>query len=649
MKLRKIFVCILFLLFLLPLVIAQTEYINDFNDYSNLDLNFKLDTKFDLVSTNTNSRIEELNAFLTFFPENDTLQTINSLKTYSNPKANINFVDNEFVYRWDNPNTNNFNFGLEAKLTTTNALVIIDNKVDFPLKDVVSNYLKPTKFIDITPEIKDKASELAYGEDDLYIVAFKIGDWVRNNIDYNLSTLTAEVVQKSSWVLENKQGVCDELTNLFISMMRSLGIPARFVSGLAYTNLGHTWGSHGWAEVYFPDKGWVPFDVTYGQLGWIDPGHIKLKQSVDSGEAAIRYTWKSVNEEMQSKGVILNASLISTGAKINPPLEFNIKTLTNNVGPGSFVPIMLEVKNRNDYYFPASFFVTRATNLTDSNIKNLLLKPGEIKRIFWITKIPDYAKENYVYTSSIEIENQFHKKVNTNITYSKNLDIVTLDKANELISKNQYKEEARIVSKTLSLNCISPDIALSYEDVRVKCEIKNNNKLKNIFICLKQECKNIDLEDNAKENLEFLVKLNPGAQSLVVTANSDDISVSDVNSIYIIENPGLQISNAVYPNPTSYLDKFNFTIILTTSIPVKDVQINIDDNPIMKLDSVIDTKQIIIFTSGKDLYNHNNKLINIKIDYKDLNDKIYNTKYDYALTVLDVPWYIKLLAFLHLI
>lgn len=75
------------------------------------------------------------------------------------------------------------------------------------------------------------------GESDYYKVVYELSDWTKTNIDYDLNTITAKAVKKSSWVLENRQGVCDELTNLFISMLRSVGIPARFVTGMVYTNI----------------------------------------------------------------------------------------------------------------------------------------------------------------------------------------------------------------------------------------------------------------------------------------------------------------------------------------------------------------------------------------------------------------------------
>ena len=145
---------------------------------------------------------------------------------------------------------------------------------------------------------------------------FILADWVQKNIEYDLNTLTAEAVKKSSWVFTYRQGVCDELTNLFISFLRSVGIPARFVTGTVYASIEGTWNNHGWAEVYFPGKGWAPWDVTFGQYGWIDPTHLKLGDSVDSAESSIDYTWRSSHVEIRNEGLDISTSLLEKGKLI---------------------------------------------------------------------------------------------------------------------------------------------------------------------------------------------------------------------------------------------------------------------------------------------------------------------------------------------
>ena len=72
------------------------------------------------------------------------------------------------------------------------------------------------------------------------------------------------------YVLEEKHGDCGQVSLLYISLMRSLGVPARWESGWMLhpgeTNL------HDWAEVYFEGVGWVPVDVSFGRYtGASDP------------------------------------------------------------------------------------------------------------------------------------------------------------------------------------------------------------------------------------------------------------------------------------------------------------------------------------------------------------------------------------------
>lgn len=65
------------------------------------------------------------------------------------------------------------------------------------------------------------------------------------------------------YVLDELHGDCGQVSLLYISMMRSLGVPARWESGWML----HPWSKnlHDWAEVYFEGIGWVPVDVSFGR------------------------------------------------------------------------------------------------------------------------------------------------------------------------------------------------------------------------------------------------------------------------------------------------------------------------------------------------------------------------------------------------
>jgi len=80
-------------------------------------------------------------------------------------------------------------------------------------------------------------------------------------------------------VLLRKQGVCQDFSNLFITMARLLGIPARYVCGYVFTgNTGASRAasdaSHAWVQLYIPDIGWKGFDPTNGTLPQTD--HVRV-------------------------------------------------------------------------------------------------------------------------------------------------------------------------------------------------------------------------------------------------------------------------------------------------------------------------------------------------------------------------------------
>jgi len=62
-----------------------------------------------------------------------------------------------------------------------------------------------------------------------------------------------------------RQGNCTDFHALFIGMMRSSGIPARFEIGFplpAGQTAGEIPGYHCWAEFYLEDIGWIPVDAS---------------------------------------------------------------------------------------------------------------------------------------------------------------------------------------------------------------------------------------------------------------------------------------------------------------------------------------------------------------------------------------------------
>jgi transglutaminase-like putative cysteine protease len=62
-------------------------------------------------------------------------------------------------------------------------------------------------------------------------------------------------------LLEHGKGVCQDFTHLMVGILRSFGVPARYVSGYIHRPNKDS-QSHAWCEVWLPDLGWIGVDPT---------------------------------------------------------------------------------------------------------------------------------------------------------------------------------------------------------------------------------------------------------------------------------------------------------------------------------------------------------------------------------------------------
>ena len=69
----------------------------------------------------------------------------------------------------------------------------------------------------------------------------------------------------SDYTLHAGHGDCGQQTLLLITLLRLNGIPARWQSGMVFAQNGYD-NIHDWGQVYLAPYGWVPMDVTTGQL-----------------------------------------------------------------------------------------------------------------------------------------------------------------------------------------------------------------------------------------------------------------------------------------------------------------------------------------------------------------------------------------------
>lgn len=156
-----------------------------------------------------------------------------------------------------------------ADLNGANALSIQEISDNYP--ELVKQYTRAqsndsTLYIDpFDPEISAIASELLNNSatNNAFLVAKEIFKWLKQQTTYQIH-YGSNGAQPASFTLQCKTGDCDDLSYLYMSLCRSIGIPSRFIRGfLVEENLAI---AHAWVEVFvggnIGDNGWIPIECA---------------------------------------------------------------------------------------------------------------------------------------------------------------------------------------------------------------------------------------------------------------------------------------------------------------------------------------------------------------------------------------------------
>ena len=88
----------------------------------------------------------------------------------------------------------------------------------------------------------------------------------------DVTTSVAEVVAR-------RRGVCQDFAHVLIGLCRSIGIPARYVSGYIVNSARGSGASHAWVEAFTPTHGWRGFDATNNLVA--STQHVKIATGRD--------------------------------------------------------------------------------------------------------------------------------------------------------------------------------------------------------------------------------------------------------------------------------------------------------------------------------------------------------------------------------
>ena len=123
----------------------------------------------------------------------------------------------------------------------------------------------------LDPRISIMAKTITSRAGNPYDKARVVESYLRGNYGYTLDLSGTPPVDPLAYFLfEKRAGHCEYFAAAMTVMMRTLGIPARYVNGFLpgeYNDVGGDYiirasDAHSWVEVFFPDYGWITFDPT---------------------------------------------------------------------------------------------------------------------------------------------------------------------------------------------------------------------------------------------------------------------------------------------------------------------------------------------------------------------------------------------------
>ena len=124
-------------------------------------------------------------------------------------------------------------------------------------------------------EIEKILREINIENKSIIEIAQQCNAYVFENFTYTKGITNIETTVDE--ILTLKKGVCQDFAHILLQLLRTAGIPSRYVSGYICPNESGFRGegaTHAWVEIYTPTQGWLGLDPTNNI--WTMDNHVRL-------------------------------------------------------------------------------------------------------------------------------------------------------------------------------------------------------------------------------------------------------------------------------------------------------------------------------------------------------------------------------------
>lgn len=316
-------------------ILSQKLDKNNVCDWKKIDLTFYLEVPANIVPAG-----EVIRAWLPFPYDNGRQRNFKIESTTSPVTHSVGSVHNtvymEQKAEKDKPTRFEIKFSYEVGAQVLHIGEILRNLKPYNTQseDYKNNTCQVLPHILVNNKMRELAFQIIGKEQNPVKQASLIYDWIAANypwagaIDYSTIPCIPE------YVLEINHGDCGQVALLYISMLRSIGIPARWESGWEFPSGKAGW--HDWLEVYFEGTGWVPCDMSRGRTTHNEPFQDFYKTSIDGYRFA---TNKGTNGEFSPKKNYLRCETVDFQAGEVEWKDGNISNYKSNLIINKITPI----------------------------------------------------------------------------------------------------------------------------------------------------------------------------------------------------------------------------------------------------------------------------------------------------------------------
>ena len=272
-------------------------------------LEFTMQSEFPfLFHTYGTESVESTESFgLRFNESTNRLDAVDQDGTVEPPEYTVNFAEPSYLLS-------------ELRSTQIADLATLEPELD--------RYLQLPETL--PQRVRDLAMEITADQENVYDQAKAVEQYFRTNgfvySQNNVAVPEGETDYVDQFLFDTKVGYCDNFSTSMVVLLRSAGIPARWVKGFAPGEVIETENgeqvfqvtnnnAHSWVEAYLPGIGWMNFEPT---IGFTNTPDIEFDIELAPDDALAAEQQEIEEQEQQEEEVQQQATSTESNFSLKP-------------------------------------------------------------------------------------------------------------------------------------------------------------------------------------------------------------------------------------------------------------------------------------------------------------------------------------------